>query len=88
MVAIWNKPVYACYEQFLEKFKIINNDMFTFCIREKESWVIWKRKNAEIVTEKKAFLLDCSENELINIINNNIMKYHTCTKYIFSMIKD
>lgn len=65
MVAIWNKPVYAYYEQFLGKFKIINNDMFTFCIREKESCFIWKGKNAEIVTEKKAFLLDCSENELI-----------------------
>ena len=62
MVAIWNKPVYAYYEQ---KIKIINNDMFTFCIREKESCFIWKGKNAEIVTEKKAFLLDCSENELI-----------------------
>lgn len=65
MVAIWNKPVYAYYEQILGKFKIINNDMFTFCIREKESCFIWKGKNAEIVTEKKAFLLDCSENELI-----------------------
>ena len=80
MVAIWNKPVYAYYEQFLGKFKIINNDIFTFRIREKESLehVLYKsEKNADIVTEKKHSYLTVQKIKLINIINDNIMKYHT-----------
>ena len=37
MVAIQNKPAYINYEHFFEKIKINNNNLRTFCFREKET---------------------------------------------------
>ena len=50
--------MYAYYEQFLQTIKIINNDMFNFCIREKESLehALYKSEKMQTLSQKRSIL--------------------------------